>query len=539
MPLSPTKIYAEILRNDFSAFVHRAFAQLNAGTDFLGNWHIEVLAAKLEEVRAGRCNRLIINVPPRHLKSHMTTIAFPAWVLGHDPTKKLLSVSYAQDLSDTFANASRDLMRSAFYQSLFDTRLAVGREAVSDYETTEGGSRLSTSVGGVLTGRGADIIIIDDPLKADEALSDPRREAVNTWYDNTLRSRLNSLDQGAIIIVMQRLHADDLVAHVMQREKWEVLSLAALAEQDETYDFSTPYGKRTVCRKQGEALHPERASSAQLIAQQDLVTGYNFSAQYQQNPEPPSGVIVKREWLKFYTADEKPQKFEQVIQSWDTANKDTELANFSVCTTWGRIDQHMYLLDVYRRKLDFPALKQAVIEQARLYGADVVLIEDKASGTSLIQELHVDNFSIAQAAPERRGDKVMRLHAQTAKIKGGFAKFPKTADWLDVYLRELLAFPNATNDDQVDSTVFALAWATEHAALPPLIQYYKQLFEKQQRGGLPSGVTRMRPPTSISVLEAYDPETWASQRLFPEPDGTFLVPNLYVKHCRMAGWIDV
>jgi predicted phage terminase large subunit-like protein len=199
----------------------------------------------------------------------------------------------------------------------------------------------------------------------------------------------------------------------------------------------------------------------------------------------------------------------------------------------------MYLLDVYRRKLDFPALKQAVIEQARLYRAEVVLIEDKASGTSLIQELHVDNFSIAQAAPERQGDKVMRLHAQTAKIKGGFAKFPKSADWLEVYLRELLAFPNAKNDDQVDSTVFALAWTTEHGAVPSLIRYYKGLVEQQQRGSPPPGATRLQPPKPISVFEAYDPETGSLQKVFPERDGTFLVPNLYAKYCRMSGWTDV
>ena len=139
---------------------------------FLSNWHIEVLAAKLEEVRRGSCKRLIVNVPPRHLKSHATSIAFPAWVLGHDPAKQILSVTYAQDLSDKLARKSRTLMTSPFYEGLFDTRLSKGREAVSDYETTDGGYRLSTSVGGVLTGRGADIIIIDDPLKADDALSE-------------------------------------------------------------------------------------------------------------------------------------------------------------------------------------------------------------------------------------------------------------------------------------------------------------------------------------------------------------------------------
>ncbi len=204
MTPSPANMYADVLRHDLYAFVHRSFLELNAQTPFLSNWHIQVLMSKLEEVGGGSCKRLIVNKPPRHLKSHAISIAFPAWLLGHDPAKQILSVTYAQDLSDNLARKSRTLMTSAFYEALFDTRLSKGREAVSDYETTEGGYRLSTSVGGILTGRGADIIIIDDPLKADDALSESRRRSVNDWYDNTLRSRLNSQEKGAIIIVMQR-----------------------------------------------------------------------------------------------------------------------------------------------------------------------------------------------------------------------------------------------------------------------------------------------------------------------------------------------
>jgi predicted phage terminase large subunit-like protein len=539
MAPAPTKTYSEILRNDFCGFIHRSFLELNAGTKFEANWHIELLAAKLEEVRAGRCSRLIINVPPRHLKSHITTIAFPAWLLGHEPTKNIVSISYGQELADSFARASRDLMKSAFYRSTFATRLSEERTAVSDYKTTERGSRLSTSVSGGLTGWGGDIIIIDDPLKADEALSDPRRQAVNTWYDNTLRSRLNNFNRSAIIIVMQRLHADDLVTHVQDREKWDVVSLPALAEHDQTYEFSTLYGKRTILRKEGEALQAARMSVAQLIAQRDSVTGYNFSAQYQQDPEPPSGNIVKRDWLKFYTAEERPQKFNQIIQSWDTANKETELANFSVCTTWGRLDEQMYLLDVFRRKLEFPALKQAVLDQARLHGAEVVLIEEQASGIQLIQQLRAENFSAVQAAPEQRGDKAMRLRVQTAKIDGGFVKFPRNAAWLEGYLHELLAFPMSKNDDQVDSTVHALAWTTEHPAEPAITAVYRREVENRQRGGLPPGKTRMRPSSPCSLYQAYDPDTGKSQDVLPEPDGTFMIPNVFVKWARGAGFIEV
>lgn len=455
-----SNMYADLLRHDLCAFIHRSFLELNSQTRFLPNWHIELLAAKLEEVRRGGCKRLIINVPPRHLKSHATSVAFPAWVLGHEPAKQILVVTYAQDLSDKLARDSRTLMTCPFYVGLFDTRLSKGREAISEYETTDGGYRLSTSVGGVLTGRGADLIIIDDALKADDALSEVRRRSVNEWYDNTLRSRLNSQEMGTIIIVMQRLHADDLVAHVQKHESWDVLSLPAIAEEDETYDFSTPYGAKQIHRRTGEVLHPAFLSLAALETQRRAMTEYNFTAQYQQNPQPPSGVIVKREWLKFYGPKDRPEKFEQIIQSWDTANKDTELSNYSVCTTWGLKKQHLFLLDVYRRKVEFPELKRAVRELATLHRADIVLIEDKVSGSSLIQDLRFEHFSRAQAAPVIDGDKIMRLHSQTAKIEGGFVLFPKEAHWLETYLLELVTFPNSKYDDQVDSTVFALAWST-------------------------------------------------------------------------------
>ena len=314
-------------------------------------------------------------------------------------------------------------------------------------------------LGGVLTGRGADIII-DDPLKADDAQSEVRRRSVNEWNDNTLRSRLNNQETGAIIIVMQRLHADDLVAHVQQHEPWDVLSFPAIAERDEYYDFITPYGRKQINRRAGELLQPSLLSQSTLESQRRAMTEYNFVAQYQQDPQPPSGIIVKRRWLKYYEPNDLPKNFEQIVQSWDTANKDSELANFSACTTWGLKDRRMYLLDVSRRKLNFPDLKRAVRELANLHNAGVVLIEDKASGTSLIQELRAERFLLVQEAPKIDGDKVMRLHSQTAKIEGGFVLFPKQAHWLDAYLLELLTFPNAKTDDQVDSTVYALAWMT-------------------------------------------------------------------------------
>src|SRR5438477_2837078 len=204
-----------ILRSDLCYFAERCFAELNPQAAFLTNWHLEVIAAKLTAVREGRIRRLIINLPPRHLKSLLASIALPAWWLGHDPSTQILCVSYAQDLADKLARDCRSIMTSPWYRHIFPTRLAPQRQAVQEFITTRQGYRLATSTGGVLTGRGADIILIDDPLKPEEALSEAQRQGCNEWYDHTLYSRLNDKRHGAIVTSCKRLHEDDLVDHVL------------------------------------------------------------------------------------------------------------------------------------------------------------------------------------------------------------------------------------------------------------------------------------------------------------------------------------
>ena len=254
------------------------------------------------------------------------------------------------------------------------------------------------------------------------------------------------------------------------------------------------------------------------------MTEYNFAAQYQQDPQPPSGIIVKREWITFYDPH-NPPRFDQVVQSWDTANKDSELANFSVCTTWGKTTRNMYLLDVFRRRLNFPELKREVQDQANRHDADVVLIEDKASGTSLIQELRADNFWKAQAAPKLDGDKIMRLHGQTAKIANGYALFPRHAPWLDNYIAELVGFPNAKYDDQVDSTVYALAWSTPQGNAEGWIGYYDILGQREGRAR-PSQtkMIRVRLPSSgtFQLMSGRTVSSWSEDRIVEMTEEDFL-----------------
>src|SRR3984893_11932269 len=253
--LTPAE-YEVLLRHDFATFAMRCFHDLNPQTRLAMNWHLEVIAAKLTAVREGKIRRLIINMPPRHLKSLLASIAFPPWCLGHDPSAQILSVSYAQDLADKLARDCRAIMMSPWYRQIFPTRLAPHRHAVQEFITTRQGYRLATSTGGVLTGRGADIIVIDDPLKPEEALSEAQRQAANDWYDHTLYSRLNDKRHGAIVIIMQRLHEDDLVGTVLGEEPWEVVSVPAIAEANEVHEIATIGGPQRFTRRHGEVLHP-------------------------------------------------------------------------------------------------------------------------------------------------------------------------------------------------------------------------------------------------------------------------------------------
>lgn len=451
--------YGLILRLDLMSFVVRSFIELNPQVDFSPSLPIEYIASRLERCRQGKVKRLIINLPPRSLKSHSVSVAFAAWLLGHNPAIQIICASYGQDLADKHARDCRTLMASDFYQRLFPmTRVSQEKQSVNEFTTTAHGFRMSTSVGGVLTGRGADLIILDDPLKPDDALSESRRNSVNGWFDNSLTSRLNSKRDGIIIIVMQRLHQDDLVGHVINQEDWEVISFPAIAEEDEFHLIDSPLGRRRFERKTGDVLEPTREPRATLEAIRRMIGEYNFASQYQQNPMPLGGAIVKTEWLKYYELGGIPSRFTCVLQSWDTANKSGELNDFSVCTTWGVVQGSYYLISVFRKRLNYPELKRAVQEQAQQYRPDVVLIEDKASGTQLIQDLKFEGLYLAKPyCPPPGDDKTLRLFAQTAEFEAGRVLLPRAAPWLVEYVREITAFPGSKYDDQVDSTTQALA----------------------------------------------------------------------------------
>ncbi|WP_421882730.1 phage terminase large subunit [Methylibium sp.] len=455
----PRNEYNALVRNDFMSFVHRAFIELNPGSPLLHAPYIDLIVDRLEQCRHGKIRRLIINLPPRNLKSHCASISFVAWLLGHQPSAQVICASYGQDLADKLALDCRKVMTAPWYQELFDTRLSQERRKTDDFMTTQAGSRMSTSVGGVLTGRGADFIIIDDPLKPDDGLSESQRTAVNNWYDSTLLSRLNNKKSGCIILIMQRLHQDDLVGHVLGQDDWTVLNLPAIAETDEAHEMKSVFGTMTYRRLAGEALHPERESVAMLEKTRATIGDYNFSAQYQQTPIPVGGAIVKTHWLMTYDLQPERGEFTHILQSWDTAMKATDLSDYSVCTTWGYMQGRYHLLDVFRKRLTYPELKRAVIEQARKHSPHTILIEDKSSGSPLLQELigQVSCSLVAYELPANK-DKQMRLHAVSDLFEGGQVYLPQQVPWLADYRLELTSFPGSKYDDQVDSTTQALQY---------------------------------------------------------------------------------
>lgn len=459
MTIMPNRAeFDAITRLDFNTFGERVFVELNGSEPYLDNFHINLICSELEAVRRGDLRRLAIALPPRSLKSIIVSVAYPAWLLGHDPTTKIICASYGQQLADNLARDCRQVMRSDWYRALFpETRLSSDRQSVGFFETTAGGSRHSTSVGGVLTGFGANVVIVDDPTKPEEAFSDLERAKANAWANHSLFTRLNDKAKGAIILVMQRLHEADMIGHMQTLGEIKLVSFPAIAQCNEELEWKTPFGIRTHHRLEEEALHTEREPLAVLEELRKAMGARMFATQYLQMPAPPGGSIVKPEWFQRYDPANRPE-FDSIFQSWDTASKASQLSDYSVCTTWGRKGQLLYLLHVLRKRLEYPDLKRALIQQAQLHGASKVLIEDASSGQALLQDLKNDGFYKVEAI-RPKGDKIMRFQSVSARIEAEQVFVPSQANWLEDYLAELMMFPASRHDDQVDSTSQALTYA--------------------------------------------------------------------------------
>lgn len=452
------RLLEAVLRTDLRFFIRKVFATVSPGEPYLHNWHIEAIAYQLERVFLGETTRLLINQPPRSLKSICVSVAYVAWLLGRDPTRRVIAVSYSGDFAAELHRQFRQVASSEWYEALFpQTRWA--KETGLEFVTTLGGGRYATSVGGTLTGRGADLIVIDDPLNAAEAQSEAARKRVIDWFGGSLVSRLNDKRTGAIVAVMQRLHEDDLAGHVLRQGGWEHLDLPAIAVEQQILQLGPD---RFHCRRVGDALHPEREGLAALEALKRELGGMMFSAQYQQRPVPLEGNLVRRAWFRYFTPSTlpRPTYSTKIVQSWDVAMQTGETNDYSVCTTWRADRDDVYLLDVFRGRLEYPELRRKLVALAQEHACDRVLIEDAGPGMNLLQDLRCSPaLGTLRPIPVRpEGGKLERMAAQTAKIEAGHVHLPETAPWLGEFLSELLAFPNGRHDDQVDSVSQFLFW---------------------------------------------------------------------------------
>jgi predicted phage terminase large subunit-like protein len=484
------EVLPALLRRSFPLFLRFAYREISGDGPLMWNFHIDAFIHQLNRIRAGENRRLIATIPPRHLKSVIMT-AWVAWVLGNNPAARFICASYGYDLAEKHARACLRIILAPWFQEAFPG-LRLTSRSVLDFETTRGGYRMSTSVGGVLTGIGAHFVIIDDPMKADDAQNEAARQSVKSWFDEALQFRLESLEHSAIILVMQRLHEDDLAGALLSRGGWHELRLPAIAPQDELVEVGPG---RYYQRREGHALHPARQSLA-VLEQLRGENAHAFASQQQQDPVPITGNFVDPAW--FNTYDEPPASG-LVVQSWDTASKTGLTNDYSVGITARLYQRQFYILHVERERMDFGSLRQRVCELCGRYGVERLLIEDAASGQQLIQILRPPPGQVPYPiACTPDADKKVRFHAQASKIQAGEVVLPSTAPWLASFISEVAAFPNGRFDDQAD-------------ALAQLLRHGAPHFEEEENA-YPIIVDPEDPDTQSDVryadLDPWGPDPW-------------------------------
>jgi len=449
MSMPELRLLDALLRNDFLTFAQRVFAELNPGRLFHRSWYHETIAyfVKVTAI-TGKNQRLIINLPPRSAKSTFVSVALPAFLLGRDPRKRIIVVSYNQDLAAMFGRQTRQVMQSAWYRRLFPSTVIPARAGEMQFYTSAGGFRKATSVEGTLTGRGGDLIIVDDPQKASDAGSEAQRKTLTEWAMETLFTRLDDKVNGAIFLVQQRLHEEDLSGQLIRAGGWLDVRLPAIADQDERLILSD-MPLRFHHRREGDLLDPVREPKEVLDRLRREMGSAQFLAQYQQAPVPPDGDVVKIEWFQRY--DELPPA-DKTVLSIDTASKGGLQNDWSVMMLWRVVRNRYFLEVVWRHRVDFPELLARTKEVYAAFRPDTILVEDKGSGTGLIQMLHddADGYPVVAYNPGLT-DKKSRMEVQAAKIEGGLVFLPKSAPWLDDFVDEVRRFPNGRHDDQIDA----------------------------------------------------------------------------------------
>ena len=418
--------------------------------NFIHGRHHEIMAEAFERVARGELKRLIINMPPRHTKSEFASYLLPAWFLGRFPTKKVIQTSHTAELATDFGRKVRNLVDSETYKSIFpNVALQSDSKAAGRWNTSHGGTYFAIGVGGAVTGKGADLLIIDDPHSEQEAIlaevNPEIYDKVHEWYSSGPRQRLQP--GGSIVVVMTRWSKRDLTAQVVKSsvqrggEEWEVIELPAILPS-------------------GNPLWPEFWSLTELTALKEELPVHKWMAQYMQAPTGAEGALIKREWWREWEHD-KPPKCDYIIQSWDTAfNKGTR-NDYSACITLGIFhpedEPHpqIILLDAFKERMEFPELKAKALELYKEYEPDCCIIEAKAAGTPLLQELRSIGIPLQDYTPVRGNDKITRVNAVADLFASGMVWAPQTR-WAEEVIEEFASFPQGEHDDLVDSMTQAL-----------------------------------------------------------------------------------
>lgn len=424
---------------------------VSPGVHYAYNWHHEAIAEYLGAAARGEMPRLIINLPPRMLKSTIVSVAWPAWLLGHNASERIMAASYAQGLSLKHSTDCRVVMEAPWYQQLFPrTRIEKHQNEKEKFATTLRGHRRAVSVGGAAIGEGGNILIIDDPLNPLQATHHHQRQSVNEWFDHTWATRLDDKQRGSMVLVMQRLHPEDLCGYLLSKGGWELLCLPAIAPEKKTITI----GHFSYTREEGEPLHHAREPWNVLEQLKKDLGSANFNAQYQQAPYVQRGGLIHAHWFGRY--GEVPA-VGRTVQSWDTGVKVGVQHDPSVCMTFMLTDGVHHLIDVLRVKLEYPELKRAITNHSARFNPEAILVEDKASGQSLLQDLRREtDLPLIGCMPD--ADKLTRLLRVTPMMEAGNVALPTHAPWLAAFEQELFSFPDSAHDDQVDALSQYLNW---------------------------------------------------------------------------------
>lgn len=457
----------ETAREDLSLFIEHCWKIVEPRTVYKHNWHIDAMSEHLMALFNNEIKNLLIMVPPGHMKSLLVAVFFPAWVFMKRPDSKFIFATYAEKLSIRDSIKCRTLIKSAEYRKDFaiDWDLASDQDTKTRYNTTVGGYRIATSVGGTGTGERADYTVFDDPIKASDAHSETIRDSVREWWDKEMSTRGADPQTSHKLGIMQRLHEDDLAGHCESTGDYEVLKLPA--EYDNRKKI-TSIGWSDPRNTAGELLWPEQYPRTVIESLKKTLGPVDGPAQLQQDPKPAGGGLIKREYWKYYK--ELPMDLELIVNIWDCAAKPGISNDYSVCATWGRNSTGYYLLDIFREKLGAPDLENQAHIQYNKHKPNAILIEDKSNGIPLIQYLQRStSFPIIPFDPGQK-DKVVRAIAAVPTIAAGNCYLPFGAPWLEDFISEHEKFPNAKNDDIVDTTSMMVAYFN-HGVFEPKVHF--------------------------------------------------------------------